>query len=247
MLKNKILLFAAFICTTAFYSCSKDGLTAGDKDYKTLGTSPRDLLTSSVYTTLKIEIQYMPGYAPEDSAIANLESFLGTYLNKPGGIQVTKKQIAASGSASLTLDQIVSIEKRNRTEFTGGNTVAVHILILDADYNLPDVLGVSYWNTSICIFGKLANANAGGAGQASRRIYYSTLFEHEFGHLMGLVNLGSNMQQDHKDLTNGYHCTNTNCLMYYGIENNNLSGLIINNIPSLDPNCIADLKANGGK
>jgi len=249
MIKNKLFIYSAFICLTAFYSCSKkDVITpVGDKDYKTLGTSSNALLTSSSYTSLRIEIQYMPGYAPDAPAINNLVSFLNTYLNKPGGIQVDQEQIASSGAATVTLDQIVSIEKTNRTEFTSGNTIVVHIFILDANYSVPDILGVSYWNTSICIFGKLMNASSGGVGQVSRTTFYSTVFDHEFGHLMGLVDLGSAMQHDHKDSAHGYHCSNTNCLMYYGVENKNLAGIITNNIPSLDANCIADLKANGGK
>lgn len=248
MIKSKFFLYSAFIFITAFYGCSKKDVTTVDnKDYQTLGTSSKALLDSSAYTSLKIEIQYMPGYAPDATAINNLVSFLNTYINKPGGIQVDQKQIAASGASTLTLNQIVSIEKSNRTEFTVGSTIAVHIFILDADYDIPNILGVSYWNTSICVFGKLINANSGGAGQVSRTVFYSTLFEHEFGHLMGLVDLGSAMQQDHKDAAHGYHCSNTNCLMNYGVENNNPAALITNNIPSPDANCIADLKANGGK
>ncbi len=48
----------------AYYGCSKKDViaTINDKDYKTLGTSYANLLASSIYTSLKIEIQYMPGY-----------------------------------------------------------------------------------------------------------------------------------------------------------------------------------------
>ncbi|MEO6328016.1 MAG: hypothetical protein ABIO55_03755 [Ginsengibacter sp.] len=249
MIKTRFLLYAAF-CIIAYYGCSKKDVLvvkAGDLDYKTLGTSSKALLSTTVYSTLKIEIQYMPGYAPDAAAVNNLVSFLSTYLNKPGGIQVDQKQVAASGATTLTLDQIVNLEKNNRIEFTDGSTIAVHIFIVDADYSLPDILGVSYWNTSMCIFGKLMNANSGNIGQVSRTTFYSTVLEHEFGHLLGLVDLGAAMQLNHKDNTHGYHCTNTKCLMYYGVENKSFAGLLTGNVPSFDANCIADLKANGAK
>jgi hypothetical protein len=249
MIKTIFFLYATF-CVIGYYGCSKKDdviIKAGDLDYKTLGTSSKSLLASTTYTSLKIEIQYMPGYAPDAAAVNNMVSFLSTYLNKPGGIQVNQKQIAPSGATTITLDQIVTLEKNNRIEFTTGNTIAVHIFIVDADYNLPDILGVSYWNTSICIFGKLMNANSGGIGQVSRTTFYSTVLEHEFGHLLGLVDLGSAMQLNHKDNTHGYHCSNTHCLMYYGVENKDFAGFLNGNVPPFDANCIADLKANGGK
>lgn len=69
------------------------------------------------------------------------------------------------------------------------------------------------------------------------------LLEHEFGHLLGLVGQGSAEQTPHKDPLNGFHCSNPNCLMYFSIETNPP----FNTLPSFDADCIADLKANGGK
>ncbi len=73
----------------------------------------------------------------------------------------------------------------------------------------------------------------------------TTLLEHEFGHLMGLVDQGSPMQVNHKDAANGAHCDKPDCLMYYNVEAGFTGTLSA--VPSLDANCIADLKANGGK
>jgi hypothetical protein len=71
---------------------------------------------------------------------------------------------------------------------------------------------------------------------------------HEFGHLFGLVDLGSPMQVNHKDAANGNHCNVNNCLMYYGAETTDILGfLLTGNVPSLDVNCQNDIRANGGK
>jgi predicted Zn-dependent protease len=69
--------------------------------------------------------------------------------------------------------------------------------------------------------------------------------KHEFGHLMGLVDQGSPMQNDHKDADHGAHCINPSCLMYHAVETTGIDGT--NTIPELDAQCAVDLKANGGK
>jgi len=242
MLKSKFLCSFIFVIL-AFTACRKDPVIA-DRDYKTLGTSAHDLLSSSNYTSLLIQISYMPGFEPHATTLDSLNLFLNTYLNKPGGIKISEQSIAASGKSILTLNDIVAIEERDRTLFTNGNVIAVHILITDSYYSDNTVFATSYWNTSMCIFGQSLNDNSGSIGQITRANLLLTLMEHEFGHLMGLVNQGSPMQTDHRDAAHGAHCDNPNCLMYFNVETSN-SGT--NFIPQLDANCIADLKANGGK
>lgn len=237
----KNILFLALAATLALASCKKEDVP-GSRDYKTLGTAAKDLLTATPYTTLRIEVSYMPGYEPPAEALNQLRSFFDTYLNKPGGITLTRQQIAASGKSQLTLKEIVALEKANRTVFTAGNTLAVHVLVVDADYDQARILGTSYWNTSFCIFGKTMNAYSGGIGQIGRTALYSALMQHEAGHLLGLVDQGSPMVAPHKE--NGAHCTDNRCLMHHQLETGASAAL---NVPSLDVNCKNDLKANGGK
>ncbi|MGN6402401.1 MAG: hypothetical protein ACTHMD_18215 [Flavisolibacter sp.] len=94
----------------------------------------------------------MPGFQPSPQTIDSLTSFLNTYLNKPQGINISEKQIAASSNESLTLDEIVEIEKKNRTVFTNENIIAAHVLITNGRYTTNDVFAKSYWKTSLCLF-----------------------------------------------------------------------------------------------
>jgi hypothetical protein len=240
MLK-KASLYLFLFSSIFFMACQKESLVSVN-EYKTLGASAHDLLSSSIYTSLRIEINYMPGYQPDNTSLSNLKAFLQNYLNKPGGIQIVSNSIASSGKTTLSLSDVVTIEKKNRVEFTAGNTIAVHILIADANYIDPTNLAVSYWNTSFCLFGKAIFLNS-GRGQMSRTNLMSTLLEHEFGHLLGLVGQGSPEQSPHRDGANGFHCSNPNCLMYAAVETNPTS----TDIPSFDADCITDLKANGSK
>ena len=118
----------------------------------------------------------------------------------------------------------------------------------DGNFSEGNVLGLAYRNTSMSLLGKTIHDNSGAVGQASRTKLESTVLNHEFGHILGLVDLGSAMQSNHKDGAHGNHCNNNNCLMYYASETTDILGILITgNIPPLDANCKADLTGNGGK
>ncbi len=241
------------LIASVFVGCSKkdkfaNNPGASDLHNKPVGASATDLLASSKYTSLKIEVQYMSGFQPDGGALTHLQSVLSGLLNKPAGITIITKEIPASSNTVLSIDDIAQVERNNRTAFTSGNELAVYILYTNGTYTDNNVLGVAYKNTSVALFGKKIQDNSGGIGQASRTKLVATVSEHELGHLLGLVDLGSPMQTNHKDPSHGSHCNNSNCLMYYASETSDILGfLITGNIPTLDANCVADLRANGGQ
>ena len=246
----KRLLFVLSL-SLFFYSCKKEAtpnpqsLPNGYSN-QALGKSAVDLLTSTTYTTLNIQVQYMPGYELEAATIGNLTSYLTILCNKPGGISITQSPIAANGHA-LTVDSAAIIERNNRTAYTSGNTIAVYILVTDGFDTSLSTLGFAYRNTSICIFGKDIFTNSGGIGQASRVALETSVLEHEFGHILGLVNLGTPMVTFHQDVVHNNHCTNPHCLMYYAIDTHGVLPGMSNVVAELDSNCRNDLRANGGK
>ena len=247
-------LLKFFFVTLLFAGCSKSDSSYVNNpnapDYlhnRPVGASANELLASSKYTSLKIEVQYMVGYQPDAAALNHLQTTLTGLINKPSGITIVTKEIPAS-SQTLSLTDIITIEKNNRTAFTTGSELAIYVLYTNGNYAEDNVLGIAYKNTSTVLFGKKINDNSGGIGQASRTKLVATVAEHEIGHLLGLVDLGSPMQTAHKDAAHGNHCSNTNCLMYYASETSDILGfLITGNIPPFDANCRADLTANGGK
>ena len=252
-LKNLSAYYFVTIFIVIFFSgCSKDPITnlpsISAANNKATGASAGDLLSSGTFNTLKIEIHYMPGFQPDAASVNNLITFLDSLIIKPGGITVTQQQITAGGKASYSINDVGLIEQKNRSAFNAGNQLTVYMLITDGAYIDASVLGISYRNTSLALFGKTIFDNSGGIGQASRTKLETTVLEHEFGHLLGLVDLGTSMQTNHKDATHGNHCNVDNCLMYYAAETTDLLGfLITGNIPVPDSQCLADLHANGGK
>ncbi|MBI3883929.1 MAG: hypothetical protein HY305_06925 [Sphingobacteriales bacterium] len=238
---------ALIISSLLFFSCNKKDFSAHPANNLSVGASAHDLLSAQQYTAVKIEIQYMAGFAPTATTINNLTNFLNSVINKPGGIEVIQNEVAAA-STTLNLQDIALIEKNNRTVYTSGNQLGLYFLFTNGGYTQSNVLGIAYQNTSMCLFGKTIHDNSGGIGQASRIKLESAVIEHEAGHILGLVDIGTAMQTNHIDPGHANHCNNSNCLMYYASETSDALGfLVTGNIPSLDANCLADLHANGGK
>jgi len=251
-MKTQVLVTVSFFF--CFIACKKETTVFSnnpDANYlhnRAVGASANELLSAATYKSLKIEVQYMMGYAPDASALNQLQTILSTYLNKPSGITIITKEIPASSSATLSIDQVRTIEEKNRTVFTTGDQLGVYFLYTNGDFTDNNVLGAAFRNTSMVIFGKTIHDNSGALGQTSRTKLEATVLDHEFGHILGLVDLGSTMQTAHKDAAHGNHCSNTNCLMYYASETKDILGILLTgNIPSFDANCIADIHANGGK
>ncbi len=236
------------------YSCTKPA-TNTDPTYlpnsysdQQLGASANDMLSAKTYTSISIQVQYMPGYELDPTTISNVTAYLNTLCNKPGGITISQSQIAGDGGDTLNQTQVEILEKQYRTAYTNGNTLSLYVIVTDGFDTSLNVLGFAYRNTSICLFGKDIFTNSNGAGQVNRVTLESGVLEHELGHIMGLVNLGTPMVVPHQDTAHGNHCNNKDCLMYYSIETHGAFGMMVsNNIPVLDSNCRNDLHANGGK
>lgn len=245
--------YIAVACIVLVYaSCSKNDNNGSSSNGSLsnklgVGTSARDFLSGSVFSTVNVQVQYCPGMQLQQSSLNNLSAFLQAHLNKTGGITITQVPVPSIAKATVGVTDITSFEDAHRTLFSSGSSIAVCILVVDAGYTTTGVAGIAYRNTSIAVMGKSVQAASGGFGQPSRVKMESTVLEHEFGHLLGLVNNGIGMVTPHADDTHKPHCTNKNCLMYYEIESGGLTSQLDNSVPALDANCENDLKSAGGK
>ncbi|GAA4280898.1 zinc metalloprotease [Gaetbulibacter aestuarii] len=256
-------LFVLFLVLTVFYSCSKDepissqgGTTVVNKaiNRQTTGSSAHDLLSDDKFTSMVVELVYVEGYEPSTTTETNFLNFLQQHTYKPSGITVKKRSIPSPGQEVYTIDDIAQIERDNRLYYNSDKTVAVWAYFSDgkSDKDAADgstvILGTAYWNTSYVIYEKTVKSLSGGPFAPSQSLLESTVIFHEFGHLFGLVNLGSPMQTDHEDVPNHpHHCTDQSCLMYWATESSIGISNISNTPPDFDSQCLADIQANGGK
>jgi hypothetical protein len=229
-------------------------LSACKKDPKSADASvtPNSFLSDRAYNKLKVEIQSVSGFEPDPQTINNIQAFLITHLNKSGGIEIVKSTIASPGKNLVSLEDIKAIETSKRTLHTGGKTLTAYLLFIDAEYyensGGSKVLGIAYGNSSMVVFQKTVKSLSGGLSQPSRTTLESTVANHEFGHILGLVGRGTPVTSAHQDQSNGAHCDDSSCLMYWAAETSDIvANLLGNSIPGLDQNCKNDLKSNGGK
>lgn len=238
------------IITIVLLGCSDDNTSGSDGDNfsstQNVGATANGFLTSDTYTSLAIEVDYVEGF---EAALNNLRAFLEARLNKPGGISITiDDQISIPGNSPYSAQEAYNVEKENRDTFTEGSTLAAYFIILDGQFEQENVLGFAYYNTSMALLGGTIEDNSGGFNQPNKATVETAVLQHEFGHILGLVDNGTPAVQDHLDQANGAHCDVESCLMYFAVRTsgfmNNLTG---GNVPELDAQCIQDLQANGGK
>lgn len=190
------------------------------------GASARDILSAEKYTKLIVELQHMPGYRINDTTINNTLSFLRDLCDKPKGIEIRESEIMPEGRTdTLSTAQVILLEKKHRTYYSSAHTLTIYILVTNGVDVNGVLAGLAYYNTSIVIYGKTIEAAYRG------NQLQSFVLQHELGHLMGLVNHGSQMVQPHEDSLRVSHCNNPNCTM------NHASGST-----QLDSNCFEDLK-----
>lgn len=243
-----------------FVSCSKEDDTSVNPDVvnpntnkQTTGSSSNDLLSDKKFTNMVIELVYVTGFEPSATAVNNMVSFLQARTYKPNGITVQKRAIPSPGKATFTTEEIAAIESANRTKYNSSNQIAVWIFFADGksvtDTSTSVVLGTAYWNTSLVIYEKTVQGLSDSPLEPSRSLLETTIISHEFGHLLGLTNLGAALQSAHEDTAHPKHCNVSSCLMYWSAE----TGHGVSNMVSggttvqLDAQCLADLRANGGK
>jgi len=224
----------------------------GNLNLRNTGASAEELLRDANYNRLEVEFIYVNGARPETTTINNLKAFLQQRLNKPSGINFTERSTTDTTGENYTIEEIVALEEANRTSYTRDNTVAVSILVVDKpnekDEGNSVVLGTAYRNTSMVIYQNTVERFSGGVGQPSRVTLETTVYNHEFGHLMGLVNLGTPLQSAHEASNSDNHCNVDGCLMFFEINGGNILNMMnMSSIPQLDDQCLADLRANGGK
>jgi len=251
--RNHLLfLFLSFLLIT----CTEDDTIeisdkAPDGHYLQLpGTSAHEFLSDERFDNLTIQIAYASGFKPENKSINQLNSFLHSRINKPKGIYIQMNEISPATSTAYTLDNLFTLENSLREAFTQDNSLTVFILLTDGIYAEDEnTLGVAFRNTSIALFGKKIHELSGQPGQPGRALLEATVLNHEFGHLLGLVNGGTPMRSEHQDIVRGRHCIVTSCLMHYRMETTAVASILgeMEYPPSLDPQCIADLQHNEGR
>ena len=255
LVRGIVLLFAI----TIVISCQNDDNGTDPEppgsnntaNQQPLGSSANELLSADAFTRLRIELAYPDGFRPQQQTINLLVPFLQERLNKPNGITLVERTITSDETPPYDINEIVAIEDANRTVFNEGDELGVYIFFSDGNSSNDEgnsvVLGTAYRNTSMVLYEKtfLDIAN-NSSTSVNRALLETATLRHEFGHLFGLVNLGTPLQSPHEDENEPRHCNVAGCLMLASTMTDIFGTSDIESIPDFDALCIQDLQANGG-
>lgn len=250
----------AFVLASLLAACGESGTGPGDGSFdyshtRSPGSTARDFLSDDEFTSLTIEIDHVGDLQPDERALDSLRVFLERRLRKPGGIQILLDgSIPSPGQSPYTAAEVRALEQEHRDHYSDEGALAAYLLVLDGEFEQPNVLGVAYFNTSMALFGQVVRDHSGGFAQPETWVVEATVLRHEVGHILGLVNNGTPMvgepggPDDHHDEANGAHCTEAGTLMYHQVETTNfIDNLQGGQVLQLEPLGIQDLQANGGR
>ncbi len=203
----------------------------------------RAYLSSSRARKLIVEIDYVAGSAPSQSAIDHLRSVLRDVCSKPDGVEVRRDDQIPAGDGSYSFEEIGRLEARHRDVHSSGSTASMWIVYLDG--SLEDeqgTLGVAFQASGAAIFPEGIDTAATAvvaAGSIERAV-----ITHEAGHLLGLINLVEPSRYDHEDPKHPKHSKYDDSVMYWAIEDVSIAALLTGGPPAtFDQYDRADLKA----
>ena len=182
------------------------------------GDSANDLLSNNNFDRLLIQIAFVRGFRPTDQTMANFVQFLQERTFKEN-IDITYLELDSPGEEDLTLQEIANLESENRTAFNFQNTLAIYIYFADAPSEGDDLdeglvtVGAVYRNTSMIIYERTIRTLAARRSDVTNTDIETATLNHEFGHLFGLVDLGTVPVNDHEDIDAPNHCNVEGCLM----------------------------------
>jgi hypothetical protein len=98
------------------------------------------------------------------------------------------------------------------------------------------------------IYGETVNDISNRLNAPDKSTVESTVVNHEFGHLFGLVNLGTPLQSAHEDSSSNGHCEVDGCLMNANVQfGTDLIDMVNSNvIPGMDEAAFRTCRLMGG-
>jgi hypothetical protein len=222
------------------------------------GIRPEDYVSDDDYSTWVVEVDYMEGHKPDQAVLDTVRARLAAVVSKDT-VRFQLDEAVPARDRTWTVEALRDFSRDHLDLRTRGDTVVTHLLVLDGEFEVEGVLGVTIGHDLIAIF----DATIDDATQPScpiptlcatpKRDIETAVYLHEFGHAIGLVDRGIDMVRDHEaDECNGRpddnHSSNPDSVMYCAVETTAGLALLTGSPPTqFDADDRQDLKAAGGK
>lgn len=254
--------------TAQLIACGDDGTGGGGGDGG--GADARaepasrveGYIRSDTYSSLELEIDVVPGFEPRTQVEADLVAGLEPLLDKPGGISAVRDGTLTSrgGDHGWTDAELQAYANETFDLEVGDDTTKIHVMFVDGhhdrDTDSGKILGVAWANQHLVMFKQtIEDVCAAPAIPALIRERVCagaelSIWTHEIGHVIGLVNTGLPMVADHQDDEHGAHDSNDDCVMYWAYEGEAVVDLLTDRITNggdesvgFDQACLDDIAA----
>lgn len=192
-----------------------------------------EILQDDPYPDLVVEVDWTSGVRPADGAVALLQERLATYTLK-ANVEVVLSGEVDTGLTTFTTRDLFELERANREFRTEGSALSLYLLYVEGTLaDNENALGASTTGSSVAIFKEVVERVARQGRIAVERVEASVLV-HEFGHLMGLVQLTYESdvcevhptefcitldgRRTYEDPERPFHSTNRSDVMYWAFE-----------------------------
>lgn len=247
-MRSAVLRRALAISLLSLLACGRgDDDTGGGDD----GSGPPDadtgglprhslLIRGEPFASLVVEVDSVPGLEPDERNQDDLAALLAGLVDKPGGVTVARDGALVSRGAdhAWTFAELMEMADASFDRALPDDAIAIHAMFIDGhsadDSDQGVVLGLAWSHTHIAIFEQtIQDICAGSAlppllAERQCRGAELAIWTHEVGHLLGLVDNGLPMVNDHRDPDpqHGAHDASDACVMYWAYEGEALFDLI---------------------
>jgi hypothetical protein len=236
-------------------SIGTGGGTGGGEDL------PRYLqyIRSEPFPRLVVEVDYVEGRTPYPVSVTGIESVFEDLLDKPSGVDVIVDQpipATPDPDRAWTADAMRTLAEDTYDLPVAQDTIKIHVLVLDghADGEGSTVFGIAWDHLNIVLFRDLYVAACSDAllGALQQPLCEQTEFlvwQHEMGHVIGLVDAGVPMVEDHKAIDRGPHDADRECVMFPDYEGTDAIAALVDQLVAgappieFDQHCLDDIEA----
>lgn len=226
---------------------------------------PYALLRRDPYPRLVVEVDAVGGHEPYPQNPDRIATTLAQLVDKPGGVEVIADGVLKPVGAdhAWTAEERFALGEARFDLALPPDTIAIHVMFVDGYASEDDAtgrvtIGHAWANRQIMIYKQRITEGCQGliVGDLTEALCQQTeflLWQHELGHVLGLVEFGLPMQTDHRDPEHGPHDIDPACLMHWSYDGIDLLGAVLDELVmgappvELDAACLADLAAGRGR